>query len=216
VYRAVQGVGMGAQMALVQTTIASIISPRERGRYNGYMGAVMAVATVSGPLIGGLIVDTPWLGWRWCYWSAVPFSVLAIWVLYRRLVVPPSTRRRPRIDYAGSTLIVLSVTLLLLWLSFAGTFFPCASWQTAVMVGGAVLGTVAFVLVELRAAEPVVSMWFLTVRTAALGIVASCAVWVIVFAAPVFVGLYFRFGRGSGPPASGLRMGPMLLGVFLT
>ncbi|WP_299275889.1 MDR family MFS transporter [uncultured Georgenia sp.] len=215
VYRAVQGVGMGAQMALVQTTIASIISPRERGRYNGYMGAVMAVATVSGPLIGGLIVDTPWLGWRWCYWSAVPFSVLAIWVLHRRLVVPPSTRRRPRIDYAGSTLIVLSVTLLLLWLSFAGTFFPWASWQTAVMVGGAVLGTVAFVLVELRAAEPVVPMWILTERTTALSIVASFAVGIIMFAAPVFLGQYFQIGRGHGPAASGLLMGPMMLGVFL-
>jgi len=214
-YRAVQGVGMGAQMALVQTTIASIISPRERGRYNGYMGTVMAVATVSGPLIGGLIVDTPWLGWRWCYWSAVPFSLIAIWVLHRRLVVPPSTRRRPRIDYAGSALVVLAVTLLLLWLSFAGTLFPWASWQTAVMVGGAVVGTVVFVLVELRAAEPVVPMWILTERTTALSIVASFAVGIIMFAAPVFLGQYFQIGRGHGPAASGLLMLPMMFGVFV-
>ncbi|QDB78070.1 MFS transporter [Georgenia wutianyii] len=215
-FRVVQGVGMGAQMALVQVTIASIISPRERGRYNGYMGAVMAVATVSGPLIGGVIVDTPWLGWRWTYWSAIPFSLIAIWVLHRRLVVPPSTRRKPKVDYAGSALIVLSVTLLLLWLSFAGTYFEWVSWTSAAMIGGAVLGTVVFVLVERRAAEPVVPMWILTERTTALSIVASFSVGVIMFAAPVFLGQYFQIGRGYGPAAAGLLMVPMMLGVFLS
>ncbi|WP_454084369.1 MDR family MFS transporter [Georgenia sp. Marseille-Q6866] len=215
-YRVIQGVGMGAQMALVQTTIATIISPRERGRYNGYMGAVMAVATVSGPLIGGVIVDTPWLGWRWCYWSAIPFSLIAIWVLHRRLHVPPSTRRKPKIDYWGSALIVLSVTLLLLWLSFVDTSFAWVSWQSAAMLGGAVLGTVAFVLVELRAAEPVVPMWILTERTTALSIVASFAVGTVMFAAPVFLGQYFQIGRGYGPTESGLLMVPMMLGVFLS
>nr|WP_324650345.1 MFS transporter [Georgenia sp. H159] len=214
-YRVIQGVGMGAQMALVQTTIASIISPRERGRYNGYMGAVMAVATVSGPLIGGLIVDTPWLGWRWTYWSAIPFSIIAIWVLHRRLHVPPSTRRKPRIDYWGSALIVSSVTLLLLWLSFVNTSFAWVSWQSAAMVGGALIGTVVFVLVELRAAEPVVPMWIITERTTALSIVASFAVGTVMFAAPVFLGQYFQIGRGYGPAASGLLMVPMMLGVFL-
>ncbi|WP_413451543.1 MDR family MFS transporter [Georgenia phoenicis] len=214
-YRAIQGVGMGAQMALVQTTIATIISPRERGRYNGYMGAVMAVATVSGPLIGGVIVDTPWLGWRWCYWSAIPFSLIAIWVLHRRLEVPPSTRRKPKIDYWGSALIILSVTLLLLWLSFVGTNFAWVSWQSAAMVGGAILGTVAFVLVELRAAEPVVPMWIITERTTALSIVASFAVGTVMFAAPVFLGQYFQIGRGYGPAESGLLMVPMMLGVFI-
>ncbi|MBD8062810.1 MFS transporter [Actinomycetaceae bacterium Sa1BUA1] len=215
-YRVIQGVGMGAQMALVQTTIATIISPRERGRYNGYMGAVMAVATVSGPLIGGVIVDTPWLGWRWCYWSAIPFSLIAIWVLHRRLHVPPSTRRKPKIDYWGAALIVMSVTLLLLWLSFVDTSFAWVSWQSAAMLGGAVLGTVAFVLVELRAAEPVVPMWILTERTTALSIVASFAVGTVMFAAPVFLGQYFQIGRGYGPTESGLLMVPMMLGVFLS
>ena len=214
-FRAIQGVGMGAQMALVQVTIASIISPRERGRYNGYMGAVMAVATVSGPLIGGVIVDTPWLGWRWTYWSAIPFSVAAIWVLHHRLVVPPVPRRKPQIDYWGSALIVASVTVLLLWLSFVGTAFPWVSWQSGLMVGGAVIGTVVFVLVELRVPEPVVPMWIITERTTALSIVASFAVGVVMFAVPVFLGQYFQIGRGYGPAASGLLMVPMMLGVFL-
>ena len=215
-YRVIQGIGMGAQMALVQTTIASIISPRERGKYNGYMGAVMAVATVSGPLIGGVIVDTPWLGWRWCYWSAVPFSIIAIWVLHRRLQVPASTRRTPVIDYWGSALIVGSVTLLLLWLSFVGTTFPWLSWQSAAMVGGTVVGVIAFVLVERRAVEPVVPLWILTERTTALSIVASFAVGTVMFAAPVFLGQYFQIGRGYGPAPAGLLITPMMIGVFIS
>lgn len=214
-YRVIQGIGMGAQMALVQTTIASIIAPRERGKYNGYMGAVMAVATVSGPLIGGVIVDTPWLGWRWCYWSAVPFSLIAIWVLYRRLVVPPSTRRKPVIDYWGSALIVASVTTLLLWLSFVDSSFPWVSWQSGAMLGAAVVGTIVFVLVERRAVEPVVPMWILTERTTALSIVASFAVGTVMFAAPVFLGQYFQIGRGYGPAPAGLLMTPMMIGVFI-
>ena len=214
-YRALQGVGMGAQMALVQTTIASIISPRERGRYNGYMGAVMAVATVSGPLIGGLIVDTPWLGWRWSFWVGVPFSLFAIVVLARRLVVPASSRRKPKIDYWGSALIVAAVTVLLLWLSFAGDQFAWVSWQSAAMVGGAVIGTVVFVLVELRVPEPVVPMWILTERTTALSIVASFSVGTVMFGAPVFLGQYFQIGRGYGPAESGLLMTPLMFGVFI-
>lgn len=213
-FRVMQGIGMGAQMALVQTTIATIIPPRERGRYNGYMGAVMAVATVSGPLIGGVIVDTPWLGWRWTFWSAVPFSIIAILVLHRRLVVPPATRRHPKIDYWGSALIVLSVTLLLLWLSFAGTSFAWGSWQTVAMLGSAVVGIVVFVLVELRVPEPVVPMWILTERTTALSVVASFAVGTVMFGAPVFLGQYFQIGRGYGPAASGLLITPLMLGVF--
>lgn len=213
--RVLQGVGMGSQMALVQTTIATIIPPRERGRYNGYLGAVMAVATVSGPLLGGLIVDTPWLGWRWTFWSALPFSILAITVIYRRLHLPPQPTRQPKIDYWGAALMVSSVTVLLLWLSFAGSSFPWASWQTAVMVGVSLIGATCFVLVELRVPEPVVPMWILTARTTALSILASFAVGSVMFGLPVFLGQYFQIGRGYGPAASGLLITPLMFGVFI-
>ncbi|MFC4553671.1 MDR family MFS transporter [Georgenia faecalis] len=214
-YRVVQGVGMGAQMALVQTVIASIISPRERGKYNGYMGAVMAVATVSGPLIGGVIVDTPWLGWRWCYWSAVPFSLLAVWVLHRRLHITQTVRRKPSIDYWGAALITLAVTDLLLWLSFADSSFAWVSWPSAAMLVGGIAAIVLFVWVEKRAAEPIIPLWILTERTTALSIVASFSVGTVMFAAPVFLGQYFQIGRGYGPAEAGLMMVPMMLGVFL-
>ncbi len=86
--RAVQGVGVGGLTALVQVVIAAIISPRERGRYSGYLGAVFALATVGGPLIGGVIVDTSWLGWRWCFYVGVPFAALAFVVLQKTLHLP--------------------------------------------------------------------------------------------------------------------------------
>ncbi|MDD9206146.1 MDR family MFS transporter [Georgenia sp. 10Sc9-8] len=213
--RVVQGLGMGGLMSMVQIVIASIIPPRERGRYSGYMGAAMAVATVSGPLIGGLIVDVPWLGWRWTFWIGVPFALAAMAVLHRLLRIPPAPRRAVHIDYWGATLITLSVTSLLLWLSFAGTQFPWGSWQTAVMVGGGVLAALAFVLVEVRVREPLVPMWLLAQRTTALAVVSSFAVGIAMMSMPIFLGQYFQLGRGYSPTESGLMLAPMMLGVFV-
>lgn len=216
VARTIQGLGMGAQMSMVQIAMAAIIPPRERGRYNGYLGAVMAVATVSGPLLGGLIVDVPWLGWRWTFWSAVPFTLLAVVVLAKFLRIPSAPSREVRIDYWGTALITLSVTSLLLWLSFAGNMFPWASWQTVAMVGLGVGAAVAFVLVELRVPEPIVPMWLLTRRTSSLAIVASFVVGMVMMSMPVFLGQYFQLGRAYGPTESGLLMVPMMIGVFIS
>src|SRR5690242_2651430 len=116
--RAFQGIGIGGLQALVQVVIAAMIPPRERGRYNGYLGAVMAVATVGGPLIGGLIVDTSWLGWRWCFFIGVPIAAVALMVLQRTLHLPVLRRDNVKIDYAGATLIASGVSVLLVWVSF--------------------------------------------------------------------------------------------------
>jgi MFS family permease len=133
--RVIQGLGVGGLTALVQVVIASIVSPRERGRYSGYLGAVFAVATVSGPLIGGLIVDTDFLGWRWCFGVGVPFAALAFVVLQKTLHLPTVKRPGVKIDYLGATLIAAGFSLLLAWVSLAGSSFPWASATTVVMVG---------------------------------------------------------------------------------
>src|SRR5205085_6576771 len=98
--RVVQGLGAGGLTALSQVVIAALIPPRERGRYSGYLGAVLAAATVSGPLIGGLLVDTDGLGWRWCFYVGVPVGVIALIVLQRTLHIP-TVRREVRLDYLG-------------------------------------------------------------------------------------------------------------------
>src|SRR4051794_945138 len=97
--RAFQGVGVGGLQALVQVAIAAMIPPRERGRYNGYLGGVMALATVGGPLLGGLIVDTSWLGWRWCFFVGVPVAVVALLLLQATLPLPTTRRENVKIDY---------------------------------------------------------------------------------------------------------------------
>ena len=152
--RVVQGLGAGGLTALVQVIMAAMISPRERGRYSGYLGAVMAVGTIGGPLIGGVIVDTSWLGWRWCFYVGVPFAIVALVVLQKTLHLPV-VKRKAQIDWWGATLITAAVSLLLIWVSLAGDQFAWVSWQTAVMVVGAlVLGALA-IRVETRAAEPI-------------------------------------------------------------
>ena len=99
-WRAVQGIGAGGLQALAQVVIAALIPPRERGRYSGYMGAVMAVSTVSGPLLGGVIVDSA-LGWRWCFYVCIPLAVISLFILQTRLKVF-TERRTPKIDFAGA------------------------------------------------------------------------------------------------------------------
>ena len=124
--RAIQGLGVGGLTALVQVVIASMVSPRERGRYSGYIGATFALATVSGPLIGGLIVDTPGLGWRWCFFVGLPVAALAFAVLQKTLHLPV-IKREVHIDYLGATLLVGGVSLLLVWVSLAGNQFDWIS-----------------------------------------------------------------------------------------
>src|SRR3954462_14406676 len=145
--RVVQGIGAGGLTALAQVIMAAMISPRERGRYSGYIGAVFALATIGGPLIGGVIVDTSWLGWRWCFYVGVPFAVLALLVLQKTLHLP-TYRRKVKIDWAGTFLISSSVALLLVWVSFAGHDYAWKSWQTGAMVGGAVVLGLLFLFVE--------------------------------------------------------------------
>lgn len=214
--RVVQGIGMGAMQVLVQIIIATIIPPRQRGRYNGYMGAVMAVATVSGPLIGGIIVDIPWLGWRWTYWSAVPFMLVAIGVIVRNLHVPDTGRRKARIDWVGAALISTAAVLLLMWVSFADHAFAWVSWQSAAMVAGALAVAVAFVLVEMRVEEPLVPMSIITERTTSLAIIASLAVGTVMFGANVFLGQYFQVGRGYSPTVAGWLGLPLVVGLLIS
>src|ERR1700754_1814679 len=149
-WRAVQGIGAGGLQALAQVVIAALIPPRERGRYSGYLGAVLAAATVSGPLIGGLLVDTSWLGWRWCFYVGVPVGVLALIVLQRTLHVP-TVRREVELDYLGAALIAGSVSTLLVWVSLAGSAFAWSSTVSLTLAGLGVTALVAAVFVELHA-----------------------------------------------------------------
>jgi EmrB/QacA subfamily drug resistance transporter len=213
--RVLQGIGAGGLTALAQVIMATMISPRERGRYSGYLGAVMAVGTIGGPLIGGVIVDTSWLGWRWCFYVGVPFAIAALIVLQRTLNLPV-VKREAKIDWWGATLITAAVSMLLVWVSLAGDKFDWLSWQSAVMVVGAlVLGAIA-VRVETRASEPMIPPHLFRSRTITLATVASIAVGVGMFGASVFLSQYFQISRGDSPTMSGLMTLPMILGLLIS
>jgi len=214
--RAIQGLGVGGLQALVQVAIAAMIPPRERGKYNGYLSAVMAVATVGGPLLGGLIVDTTWLGWRWCFYIGVPFAIASLFVLQKTLRLPFIRRDNVKIDYFGATLIAAGVSILLVWISFVDSSFAWLSWQTLALAGGGVLLLALAVLVETRVPEPVISMKVIRQPTTALAIIASLAVGMAMFGGAVFLGQYFQIGRGYTPTEAGLLTIPMMLGVMIS
>ncbi|NEA37139.1 MFS transporter [Streptomyces sp. SID13031] len=211
--RVLQGLAMGGLMALAQAIIGAAIPPRDRGRYSGYMGAVIAVATVSGPLIGGVIVDTSWLGWRWCFYVCVPLAVISLVVLQRYLHLP-LFKREVKIDYLGAILISVTASLPLIWVTFAGHDFNWVSWQSALFVGGAIIFGVLAVMVENRVAEPLVPLKVVRQRTTALAIVASMAVGVAMFGSALFLGQYFQVARGYSATEAGLLTIPMMLGSF--
>ena len=213
VFRVVQGVGAGGLTALVQVILAAMISPRERGRYMGYLGAVFAVGTVAGPLVGGVLVDTSWLGWRWCFYVGIPFAAAAIVLLQRTLHLPVVTRK-VTIDYLGATLVAASVSLLLIWVSLAGHQFAWNSVQTWLMVPGAFVLGGLFVLAEQRAVEPIIPLRLFTDRTVTLSTVASLFVGVGLFGGTVFLAQYFQISRGHSPTASGLMSLPLVLGLL--
>ncbi|MEV0401986.1 MFS transporter [Actinoallomurus sp. NPDC050550] len=213
--RVVQGLGAGGLTALVQVIMAVMISPRERGRYSGYIGAVFALATIGGPLIGGVIVDTSWLGWRWCFYVGVPFALIALLVLQKTLHLPVR-RRKVKIDWFGATLITAAVSLLLIWVSFAGDRYDWLSWQTGVMVGGALVIALVFILVETKAAEPIVPLRLFRNSTMALAAVASLFVGVAMFGATTFLSQYFQLARGDSPTKAGIMTLPMIVGLALS
>jgi EmrB/QacA subfamily drug resistance transporter len=213
--RAIQGIGAGGLTALVQVVIASIVSPRERGRYSGYIGATFAVATVSGPLIGGLIVDTPWLGWRWCFYVGLPIAVLAFAVLQKTLHLP-TVKRDVSIDFLGAALIAGGVSVLLIWVSLAGTEFDWASTTTAWMVGLGVLLIVAAVATEFRVREPIIPLRLFRDRTTSLATFASVMVGVAMFGSTVFLSQYFQIARGMSPTHAGLMSIAMVGGLMVS
>ncbi|MHB9759937.1 MFS transporter [Streptomyces sp. BYX5S] len=213
--RAIQGIGAGGLSALAQIIMAAMISPRERGRYSGYLGATFAVATVGGPLLGGVITDTDWLGWRYCLFVGVPFALIALVVLQKTLKLPV-LKRKVKVDWAGAFFITAAVCLLLIWVTFADDKYDWLSWQTYTMVGGAIVLALIFTLVESKAAEPIIPLRLFKNRTITLASIASLFVGVAMFAGTVYFSQYFQLARGETPTMSGVMTIPMIGGLFIS
>jgi EmrB/QacA subfamily drug resistance transporter len=212
-FRAVQGIGAGGLAALSQVIMADIISPRERGRYMGLFGAVMAVSTVGGPLLGGVITDG-W-GWRWNFYVALPVAIVALVIVQSTLHLPGREKRKVSIDYLGIVLLSTAVSLLLIWVSLAGDSFEWWSLTTALMVGGALLAAVLFVIVELRSKEPLIPLSMFRNATFTLSVIASIATGIAMFGASVFLSQYMQLSRGATPTEAGLMTIPMIAGLLI-
>ena len=213
-FRVLQGLGAGGLVALSQIIMADIISPRDRGRYAGLFGAVMALGTIGGPLLGGVVTDS--FGWRWNFFIALPVAIAAIVVLQRTLRLPRHPKRRVRVDYLGAALIAAGISLLLIWVSLAGGPFEWVSTVSLSLLSGALLLLVAAVVVELRVAEPIIPLGMFRNRTFTLSVVASLAVGVSLFGTSVFLAQYMQLARGATPTESGLLTIPMMGGLLIS
>ena len=195
--RAIQGVGVGGLTALVQVVIGSMVSPRERGRYAGYIGATFALATVSGPLIGGVIVDAPGLGWRWCFYVGIPVAMLAFAVLQKTLHLPV-IRREVHVDYLGATLLVAGVSVILVWVSLGGSQFNWVSSTSGLFILGGLAFIAAAIYVEARVAvEPIIPLRLFRDRTTSLATGASVLVGLAMFGSTVYLSQYFQARRAA-------------------
>ena len=208
--RVIQGVGVGGLMSLVMVAVALIISPRERGKYMGVVGGIMALATIGGPLLGGFITDV--LGWRANFFVGVPFAIVALILLQFTLHLPKPQNAKVSIDYLGIVLLMVGVSGLLIWVSMGGSQFDWDSVTSYVLGIGSAVAIVAFVIVEMFVKEPIIPMTLFRNRTFTLSVLASIAIGVSMFATSVFLAQYFQLARGATPTESGLMTIPMIVG----
>lgn len=211
IFRAVQGLGGGGLMVGSQAVIADIVPPRDRGRYAGFFGAVFGAATVIGPLLGGFIVE--YWSWRWIFFVNVPFGIVAL--LVTAAALPRAGARISHvIDYAGILTLTLASSGLILFTSLGGTDFAWLSGQSIALFVGGVVFTVVFVMIERRSSEPILAPRLFANRVftsaSAIGFVVGFA----MFGAMTFLPLYFQDVRGTTPTNSGLRLLPMMVGLF--
>ncbi|GFH34370.1 MFS transporter [Streptomyces pacificus] len=212
-YRAVQGLGGGGLIVLSMAIVGDIVSPRERGRYQGLFGAVFGASSVLGPLLGGLF--TQHLSWRWVFYINLPIGVVALFVIAAVLHIPVRQGRRT-IDYPGTVLIAAVATCLVLAASLGGTTW---AWGSPQIIGLLVLGALslaAFVRTERRAAEPVLPLKLFRNRTFALVAVISFIVGFAMFGALTYLPMFLQVVQGVTPTISGVHMLPMVIGLLIT
>jgi len=212
-FRALQGLGAGGLMVGAMATLGDIVSPRERGRYMGYMMVVMMLATIAGPLLGGFITTS--FSWRWIFYINLPVGGAALVYLLATLHVP-ARKVRHKVDYLGGSLLAVAATALILLATWGGTQY---AWGSAQIIGLAlvtVAAGVAFGLTEARAAEPMLPLHVFRNRNFSNSMVLTFLTGLAMFGAMTFLPLYQQTVQGESPTVSGLMLTPMMLGSTVT
>ncbi|MCY0905193.1 MDR family MFS transporter [Arthrobacter sp. H14-L1] len=212
--RAVQGLGGGGLMILSQAIIADVVPARERGKYMGIMGGVFALSSVAGPLLGGWFTEG--IGWRWAFWMNIPLGILAIASAMFFLRLPEVAKRKPRLDAAGIGLLAIASTCLVLVTTWGGTTYDWNSATIIALIVGTVIAGTAFVLVEQRAAEPIMPLHLFKDRNFNLTTGAGLIIGIAMFGALAYLPTYLQMVTGANATEAGFLMIPMMVGLLAT
>ncbi len=212
-FRAIQGLGAGGLMVSAIAIIGDLVSPRERGQYMGYIMAVMMIATIGGPLLGGWITDT--FSWRWIFYINLPIGGAALAYLAATLHLP-RRRIKHRVDYPGAVVLAVATTAIVLVSTWGGSQYAWTSPQILGLGAVALAAVAAFIMIESRAAEPILPLHIFRNRNFSLVTGLSFLAGLAMFGAITFLPLYQQTVQGASPTVSGLLLTPMMVGVMIT
>lgn len=214
VFRALQGLGGGGLIVTAMASVSDVVSPRERGKYQGLFGAVFGLSTIIGPLIGGYFVEH--LTWRWIFYINIPLGLVAFFVIGWALKSHPRSGPRRSVDVTGAVLLAVTLTSILSFTSLGGSTFAWTSWQILGLVALAIVTAFAFVAVERRAADPLLPLALFKDRTFVLAGAIGFIVGLSMFGAITFMPVYLQIVKGETPTQAGLQIIPMMVGMLIT